>query len=68
MLDEAASKAQEAAQQFADHSGARLGGVRDADQGAFEILPRDAIPGVSEASQVFKRVRVTSKVTYQLEG
>jgi hypothetical protein len=67
MLEQATGNAREAAQQFADHSGARLGGIREAHQGVFEILPRDGVPGETEASQIFKRVRVVATVTYQLE-
>jgi hypothetical protein len=67
MLEESTANAREAGQQFADHSGAQLGRIRDANQGVFEILPRDDVPGESEASQIFKRVRVVSTVTYQLE-
>jgi hypothetical protein len=67
MLEEATGNAREAAQQFADDSGAQLGRIRDANQGVFEILPRDAVPGEGEASQIFKRVRVVATVTYQLE-
>lgn len=67
MLEQATVNAREAAQQFADHSGAELGGIRDANQGVFEILPRDGVAGESEASQIFKRVRVVATVTYQLQ-
>jgi hypothetical protein len=67
MLEEATINAREAAQQFAEHSGAQLGRIREASQGVFEILPRDGVPGESEASQIFKRVRVVATVTYQLD-
>jgi hypothetical protein len=67
MLSEAATSARDAAQQFADQSGSRLGGITNADQGKFEILPRDEVPGESETSQIFKRVRIVATVTYQLE-
>lgn len=67
MLEEATANAREAAQQFADHSGSQLGGIRDANQGVFEILPRDDVPGDTEAGQIFKRVRVVATVTYQLQ-
>lgn len=67
MLREATANAREAAAQFAEHSGATLGPIRDANQGVFVILPRDATPGATEAAQIFKRVRVVTTVTYQLE-
>jgi hypothetical protein len=37
-------------------------------QGVFEILPRDEAPGISEGSQVSKRVRVVSTVDYFLKN
>ena len=67
MLEEATANARDAAQQFANASGAQLGGIRDANQGVFEILPRDEVLGESEAMQIFKRVRVVATVTYQLD-
>lgn len=66
MLQQATANARDAAQQFALASGAQLGGIRDANQGVFEILPRDQVLGESEAMQIFKRVRVVSTVTYEL--
>ena len=42
-----------------------LGGIRSATQGSFEILGRDAI-GFDAASQVFKKLRVVTTVSYQL--
>lgn len=66
MLQEATANARDAAQQFADASGAQLGGIREANQGVFEILPRDEIPSETESMQIFKRVRVVATVTYQL--
>ncbi|MGD2131232.1 MAG: SIMPL domain-containing protein [Maricaulaceae bacterium] len=66
MLQEATLNAREAAMQFADQSGASLGGIREANQGVFSILPRDEAPGEIESAQIFKRVRVVSTITYQL--
>ena len=37
-----------------------LGGIRQANQGVFVILPRDQAPGVNEGSQRRKTVRVVS--------
>ena len=67
MIAEATGRAREAAQQFAKDSGSPLGGIRRASQGLFEILPRDAIPGASESSQLRKIVRVVTTVDYLLE-
>jgi hypothetical protein len=67
MIGEATARAREAASQFARDADARLGGIRQANQGIFEILPRDPAPGISEASQVMKRVRVVSTVEYILD-
>jgi hypothetical protein len=43
-----------------------LAGIRRANQGVFEILPRDQAQGISEGSQVTKIVRVVSTVDYIL--
>jgi hypothetical protein len=67
MIGEATARAREAATQFARDADATLGGIRQANQGVFEILPRDPAPGISEASQIMKRVRVVSTVEYILD-
>lgn len=66
MIAEATARAREAAEQFARDSGSRAGGIRRANQGVFEILPRDQAEGISEASQIVKTVRVVSTVEYFL--
>jgi hypothetical protein len=66
MIAEATARAREAAEQFARDSRSSLGGIRQANQGVFEILPRDEAPGITEGSQVAKRVRVVSTVDYFL--
>jgi hypothetical protein len=68
MIGEATSRAREGAEQFARDSHSSLAGIRQANQGIFEILPRDQAPGISEQSQVMKRVRVVSTVQYSLKG
>jgi len=68
MIGEATARAREAASQFAHDADARLGGIRQANQGVFEILPRDEAPGITEGSQVSKRVRVVSTVDYFLKN
>jgi len=67
MIADATARAREAAGQFARDSGSSLGGIRRANQGVFEILPRDQAPGMREGSQIDKTVRVVSTVEYALE-
>ncbi len=67
MIKEATANARKAAQQFALDAGSRLGGIRQANQGTFVILPRDQAPGVSEEGQRNKTVRVVSTIEYYLE-
>lgn len=67
MIAEATARAREAAEQFARDSGSRVAGIRRANQGMFEILPRDNAPGISQESQLYKVVRVVSTVEYLLE-
>lgn len=67
MIAQATARAREAAQQFAQDAGSTLGGIRQANQGYFEILPRDQAQGISEASQVNKVVRVVATVEYLLK-
>jgi len=65
MIAEATASARTGAQQFARDAGADLGGIRSATQGSFEILGRDEI-GYEANSQVFKKLRVVTTVSYQL--
>lgn len=67
MVQEATEVARATAAQFAEDSGSKLGGIRRANQGVFQILARDDAPGISESSQVEKTVRVVSTLTYFLE-
>ncbi len=66
MIAEATSRARESAEQFARDSRTTLGGIRRANQGVFEILPRDQAQGITEASQIVKTVRVVSTIDYLL--
>jgi hypothetical protein len=66
MIAEATARAREAAAEFARDSETDLGGIRRANQGVFEILPRDPAPGIQESSRVEKTVRVVSTVEYRL--
>lgn len=67
MIAEATSRARESAEQFARDSRTQLGGIRQANQGVFEILPRDQAPGISQESQIMKTVRVVSTIEYLLK-
>jgi uncharacterized protein len=67
MIAEATANARTAAEQFARDSRSALGGIRQASQGVFVILPRDQAPGVSEGGQLHKTVRVVSTVQYFLK-
>jgi uncharacterized protein len=66
MIAEATARAREAGEQFAKDSRSTLGDIRHANQGVFEILPRDQAPGLSEGSQIAKIVRVVSTIDYFL--
>ncbi len=66
MIADATARAREAADQFARDSRSSLGGIRLANQGVFEILPRDQAPGITEESQVAKVVRVVATIDYYL--
>jgi uncharacterized protein len=68
MIAEATARAREAAEQFAHDSHSEIGGIRQAYQGVFEILPRDQAPGISEESQIAKTVRVVSTIDYLLKN
>jgi hypothetical protein len=66
MIAEATRRAREGAEQFARDSGSRVGGIRRANQGLFQIQPRDDAPGVREDQQIAKTVRVVSTLDYLL--
>ena len=67
MIADATARAREAAEQFARDSHSELAGIRHANQGIFEILPRDQAAGISEESQINKTVRGVSTVEYFLK-
>lgn len=66
MIAEATKNARAAAEKFAADSGSSIGGIRIADQGLFQILPRDDASGLSEEKQVNKTIRVVSTIQYYL--
>jgi len=67
MIADATARAREAATQFAHDSHSDLGGIRQANQGIFEILPRDQAPGITQESQIAKIVRVVATIDYYLK-
>lgn len=66
MLSEATRNARAAAEQFARDANVPLGGLVQANQGVFSILPGDQTPNASEESQINKTVRVVSTVEFAL--
>jgi uncharacterized protein len=68
MIAEATARAREAAVEFARDSNSGLGGIRRANQGVFEILPRDPAPGITQENRIEKSVRVVATVEYYLRG
>jgi hypothetical protein len=71
MLAEATRSARAVAQQFANDSGSRLGAIKRANQGVFEILPRDASAGGQnswlEPRSIDKTVRLVTTIDYYLQ-
>ena len=65
MIAEATAAARSGADRFAADSGSRLGPIRQATQGSFEILARDEAG--DEASSVNKKVRVVTTISYRLK-
>ena len=67
MLAESTANARKAAQQFALESGSKVGAIRRAYQGVFEILPRDQARGIDQSSEIRKVLRVVSTLEYYLQ-
>jgi len=70
MIAEATKSARQAALQFANDSGAHVGHIRNANQGAFSISGKDSYGDnhdYSEARSIEKKIRVVSTVTFSLE-
>lgn len=66
MVAEATKDARAAADTFARDANAKLGTIRQAQQGVFQILPRDQADGIYEAAEINKKVRVVTTVDYYL--
>lgn len=80
MLREATQNARDAAQQFANDAGSKVGSIQSANQGFFSIVSRDAVAqtadsdpgfayqqGMVSRSAIDKKVRVVATLTYYLE-
>jgi hypothetical protein len=74
MIGDATKDARQAAEKFADDSGASVGGIRSASQGYFSVSGRDAAGndegeggGGSTASSPDQRVRVVTTIVYYLD-
>jgi len=67
MIAEATRNARDAAQQFAENSGSKVGDIKTASQGVFQILPRDQTFVISQQNQRNKKVRVVSTIRFYLE-
>ncbi len=68
MVAEATRDARAAAQQFAEDSGADVGGIRQATQGYFDIRARDGDGGGwGVADTPYKKVRVVTTVDFYLD-
>ena len=61
MMSEAIKNAQKTAEQFAEASNAKLGGIQTAGQGQFEIDNRD------QNTPYIKKLRVVTTITYSLK-
>ena len=69
MIAEATKDARNAALQFAQDSGSRVGAIRSASQGVFQITTpnsADSEGGNEDKTSVNKRVRVVTTVSYEL--
>jgi uncharacterized protein len=67
MIAEATRNARASAAQFAKDSGAKVGAIKDAYQGVFEILPRDSGASYTERQERHKTVRVVATLQFYLE-
>jgi hypothetical protein len=63
---QATERAKVAAEEFAQTSGSKVGGIRRANQGVIVILARDESPFEGEYQAVDKRIRAVTTVDYFL--
>jgi len=67
MIGEATKNAREAAQRFAQDSGADVGAILSANQGLFSISARDAGSNEDEGQFIDKTVRVVTSVNFMIK-
>ncbi|MFW5693852.1 MAG: SIMPL domain-containing protein [Alkalispirochaeta sp.] len=67
MIATATANARDGARQFAEDAGSRVGSIRRANQGVFQILPADGAQNLPEESHVYKTVRAVVTLDYYLE-
>jgi hypothetical protein len=67
MIAEATRNARKGAREFARNSGQKVGTIKQASQGVFQILPRDKSHEVQESQEINKTVRVVSTIEFYLE-
>ena len=67
MLQDALANAKASAKKFADESGLKVGKIKTASQGTFEILPEPGTSHYNESSSKNKLVRVVSTIEYYLK-
>ena len=68
MIAEATRNARKGAEQFAADSGSNVGAIRRANQGVFQILERDEMPGYEQNRQISKIIRVVSTIDFFLKN
>ncbi len=66
MIAQATKNARASAQQFAQDSNSALGDIQSADQGVFEILPKDKASFFQQEQQIDKTLRVVVTLKYRL--
>lgn len=67
MIAEATRDARRGAEQFAEDSGTKVGGIKQATQGYFSIGARDGDEGASGNDSPFQKVRVVTTIDFYLD-
>ena len=67
MIAEATKDARKGAEQFAEDSGAGVGGIKQATQGYFSIGARDGEDSGSGNDSPFQKVRVVTTIDFYLD-
>jgi len=67
MIAEATEDARKGAEQFAEDSGTKVGGIKSATQGYFSIGARDGESGGSGSDSPFQKVRVVTTIDFYLD-